>query len=52
MIDGIPDDWRAALAEAIEAPSFRHLADEVASERARTDTAIYPPGGLVFNACV
>lgn len=46
----IPPDWRAALAEAIEAPSFRDLDHDLAAERARTDTAIYPPEPLVFNA--
>lgn len=50
LIEGIPADWRAALAEAIEAPTFRHLTDELAAERARTDSAIYPPEPLVFNA--
>jgi uracil-DNA glycosylase len=50
LTDGIPPDWRAALAEAIEAPSCRRLADELAAERARTDTVIYPPEALVFNA--
>lgn len=50
MIETIPADWRAALADAIEAPSFRRLADELAAERPRTDSAIYPPEPLVFNA--
>jgi uracil-DNA glycosylase len=50
VIEGIPADWRAELAEAIDAPSFRHLADQLATERARTDTKIYPPQNLVFNA--
>ena len=50
MIDLIPPDWRAALADAIEAPSSRDLDHDLAAERARTDTAIYPPEPLVFNA--
>lgn len=50
MINGIPADWRAVLTEAIEAPSFRRLAGELAAERARTDTEIYPPEDLVFSA--
>jgi uracil-DNA glycosylase len=50
VIEGIPADWRAELAEAIDAPSFRHLADQLATERARTDTKIYPPQNLFFNA--
>jgi uracil-DNA glycosylase len=50
VIERIPADWREALAPAIEALSFRQLADFVASERARTDTAIYPPESDVFNA--
>ena len=48
--DQVPADWRATVADAIDAPSFRNLADELAVERARPDTAIYPPDGLVFNA--
>lgn len=48
--DQIPADWRAALRDAIDTASFRKLADELALERARPDTAIYPPDGLVFNA--
>jgi uracil-DNA glycosylase len=50
LSDEVPAGWRAALAEAIEAPSFRHLSDELAAERARTDTDVYPPESLVFNA--
>lgn len=50
LAEGIPLDWRLVLTEAIDAPSFGHLADEIAAERARTDTAIYPPEDLVFNA--
>jgi uracil-DNA glycosylase len=50
LIDEIPDDWRAALADPIDTPTFRRLIDVLAAERARTDTAIYPPEPLVFNA--
>ncbi len=50
MINRIPVDWRTPLAPAIGAPSFRHLVDFVAAERARTDTAIYPPESDVFTA--
>jgi uracil-DNA glycosylase len=50
MIDLIPTDWRDALAEAIEAPSFWDLAKFAATERARTDTTIYPPESDVFTA--
>ena len=49
MIDTIPADWRIALAPAIEGPSFRRLVDYVATERARTDTTIYPPESDVFT---
>lgn len=50
MIDDIPADWRAALAYAIDSPSFRDLAAFLTKERARTDTAIYPPEPEVFAA--
>lgn len=50
MIDLIPTEWRHALAEAIEAPSFWDLAKFIAAERARTDTSIYPPESEVFTA--
>jgi uracil-DNA glycosylase len=50
MIERIPADWRTAVASAIAAPSFRDLADFVAAERARTDTAIFPPEAQVFTA--
>jgi uracil-DNA glycosylase len=50
LIERIPADWQVALAPAIEAPSFRQLAEFVASERARTDTVVYPPESDVFNA--
>ena len=50
LADGIPDDWSLALAEGTEAPSFRDLDRYLAAERARTETAIYPPETLVFNA--
>ena len=50
LADQIPADWRPALRDAIDSASFRHLADELIAERARTDTAVYPPDGLVFNA--
>ncbi len=50
MIDGIPADWRTALAPAIGTASFRRLVDFVDAERARTDTAIYPPASDVFAA--
>lgn len=50
LIDNIPADWRPALADAIGAPSFQHLGHELAAERARPDTAIYPPESQVFNA--
>lgn len=49
MIDHIPADWRTALAPATGTPTFRHLVDFVAAERARTDTAIYPPESDVFT---
>jgi uracil-DNA glycosylase len=50
LVEEIPDDWRAVLADAIDSPTFHNLVDELAAERARTDTAIYPPEPLVFNA--
>ncbi len=50
MIDGIPADWRTALAPAIGTASFRQLVDFVDAERARTDTSIYPPESDVFAA--
>ena len=50
MIETIPDDWKAALEDAIDAPSFHRLAVDLAAERARPDTVIYPPAPLVFNA--
>lgn len=50
MIDRIPADWRAALAPEIGAPSFRDLVEFVVDERARADTAIYPPESKVFTA--
>jgi uracil-DNA glycosylase len=50
LADGIPDDWGVALAEAIEAPSFRELDRKLAAEGARTGTEIYPFEPLVFNA--
>lgn len=50
MIESIPADWREALAATIEAPSFDRLVDFVAAERARIDTAIYPPAPDVFAA--
>ena len=48
--DQIPAGWRVAVADAIDTAFFRHLADELVAERAGTDTAIYPPEDLVFNA--
>lgn len=48
MIDGTPNDWRAVLAEAIEAPSFRDLDRYLSEERARTDTTIC---GLATASC-
>jgi uracil-DNA glycosylase len=50
LIDGIPADWRVALADAIDDPSFQRLTGFLAMERARTDTAIYPPDSRVFEA--
>jgi len=50
LIEDIPTDWRDALADAIEAPSFRALEAFQAQERARTDTAIYPPASQIFAA--
>jgi uracil-DNA glycosylase len=50
MMDQIPADWRIALAHVIGAPSFRQLVDFVATERAGTDIAIYPPESDVFTA--
>lgn len=50
LTDQIPADWRAALAEAVAEPSFQRLDDFVATERARTDTAIFPPASDVFAA--
>lgn len=50
MIEGIPADWRSVLADAIEDPSFERLADFLTTERARTDTTIYPPASQVFAA--
>jgi uracil-DNA glycosylase len=50
MINIIPADWRAALGSAIEAPSFSDLVAFVEAERAKADTAIYPPESQVFTA--
>ncbi len=50
LTDQIPDGWRAALAGAVAEPSFRRLDDFLETERARTDTAIYPPPPDVFAA--
>ena len=50
MTDTIPATWRPALASAIAAPSFASVLEFVAAERARTDTAVYPPAGKVFAA--
>lgn len=50
MTERIPADWRAALADAIAQPSFANVLQFVAAERARTDTAVYPPEGKVFAA--
>jgi uracil-DNA glycosylase len=47
---GIPAIWQAALAPAIESPSFRRLGEYLAAERAGTDTAIYPSEADVFTA--
>lgn len=50
LVDHIPADWRDVLAGAISAPSFLRLTANIADERARSDTAIYPPEADVFNA--
>lgn len=50
VIEQIPQDWRAALSEATSSASFKSLTAFVAAERARRDTAIYPPEAEVFAA--
>lgn len=50
LADDIPVGWRAALADHVETTSFRTLERDLAIERARTDTAIYPPESYVFAA--
>jgi uracil-DNA glycosylase len=45
---GLPDSWRAALADEFAAPSFHALKDFLVEER-RTHT-VYPPAADVFNA--
>jgi uracil-DNA glycosylase len=50
MIEQIPADWRAALSDATSSATFEALTSFVAAERARRDTAIYPPAADVFAA--
>ncbi|MHB8459736.1 MAG: uracil-DNA glycosylase [Candidatus Limnocylindrales bacterium] len=50
LIDDIPPGWRDALGASLTGPSFARLSTFVAAERARTDTAIYPPDVDVFAA--
>lgn len=50
MLDGLPEDWRAAPADRINGASLSALEHDLAVERARTDTAIYPPEPDVFAA--
>jgi uracil-DNA glycosylase len=49
VINGIPADWREALTETTNAPSFAQLAAEIAGQRA-TETPVYPPERLTFEA--
>ena len=51
MNDRIPAGWRHALATAIKAVSFRRLVAFVDTERARTDTAIYPAERTCSQRC-
>ncbi|WP_288402955.1 uracil-DNA glycosylase, partial [uncultured Deinococcus sp.] len=48
MPAGLPESWRAALADEFAAPSFHALKDFLVEER-RTHT-VYPPAPDVFNA--
>lgn len=50
LVERVPPDWRVALAKEVATPSFRRLSDQLAAERARTDTVIYPPEAEVFEA--
>ena len=48
LIEQIPADWRAALADAIADPSFTQLGALVEQEYAEGD--VYPPRDLIFEA--
>jgi uracil-DNA glycosylase len=50
LVEDIPEDWRDALTDAVDAPSFRQLDGFLAKERARTDTVIYPRESEVYTA--
>lgn len=50
LADHIPAGWRAALADHVETASFRALERDLALERARTDTSIFPAEPDVFAA--
>lgn len=50
LIEDIPPAWRDALGAALASTSFSRLSNFVATERARTDTAIYPAEADVFKA--
>lgn len=50
LADEIPAGWRAALDDHVDTTSFHALERDLAVERARTDTAIYPPEPGVFAA--
>lgn len=48
MIESIPADWRAVLADRLDGPSLQSLQAFVARERAEFD--VYPPASDVFAA--
>lgn len=50
LADELPAGWRAALDDHVDTTSFHALERDLAVERARTDTAIYPPEPGVFAA--
>jgi uracil-DNA glycosylase len=50
VIDLLPDDWRAALADACATPGFASLVEFLAAERLRADTAIFPAAEDLFSA--
>ena len=50
LSDTVPGAWRGALSDTLDAPGFLVLAEFLAAERARTDTAVYPAAADVFAA--